>query len=341
MLISMRKGLFFLVFGFFFQESLVLAQGNIFNQVDGFVSDATFYSEKFISPSVDAAIYQSSSSWMNTPKKNEFGKVTLGLHGNYFVVPKKDRFFTVNQSDLSFFQLQNGQSSVEVPTALGGEVDYSFAGDLGGIPLSISAPQGINQEYVLYPFLQGSVALWKGFELVGRYSTKVKLKKGDYQVYGFGLKHNFSQYINFLEKKNIHFAILLANSYENVNLDFITNNAQFISDLGVGTISGRVKTWQFQMSASKEWEKFELVLSSITNISGTRYFISGDGNFNQVLPIQDFLNEQLSKQDATKINAIGELSGRYKINDFYIQSSVAFGKFVNANLSVQYEFNLK
>ncbi|MEY2922932.1 MAG: hypothetical protein RL108_1558, partial [Bacteroidota bacterium] len=37
-------------------------------------------------------------------------------------------------------------------------------------------------------------------------------------------------------------------------------------------------------------------------------------------------------------NGIGEISGRYQFSKFYVQSSIAFGKFVNTNLSVQYEF---
>ena len=307
-------------------------------QVDNLLSDALFYTNKFISPSVDAAIYQSSSSWMNTPRKREFGTFDLGLHGNVFFVPKNNRSFVVSQSDLSFFELPNNQP-VEMPTAFGEDVDYSFTGNLGGIPLSISAPNGVNQEQIVYPFLQGTFALWSGFEVVARYSTKVNLKRGDFQVYGFGLKHNFSQYIDYLEKKDIHLAVLVSRSFENVNFDFIETNVQFLGDIGLNRISGDVSTWQFQINGSKVWNRFELILSSITNVSNVKYSVSGNqSSLSQSLPIQSILNDQLKKQYETKINSVTEISGRYQISDFHIQSSFAFGKFANLNLGVQYQF---
>jgi len=50
------------------------------------------------------------------------------------------------------------------------------------------------------------------------------------------------------------------------------------------------------------------------------------------------LNEKLKDIYKSKVNSIWEIAGRYQFNKFYVQSSVAFGKFVNTNLSVQYEF---
>ena len=40
----------------------------------------------------------------------------------------------------------------------------------------------------------------------------------------------------------------------------------------------------------------------------------------------------------TKTNYLGEVSCRYKINKVFLQSTFAFGKFVNSNFAVQYEF---
>lgn len=333
--ITTHIGLFF----FFIVNTLYSQTSNIFQQADNFVKDASFYSEKFITPSVDAVVYQASTSWMNSPRKSEFGTFTIALQGNVFFVPNKDRSFVVSQSDLSFFKIPNQQNSVEVPTALGGDSDVDFDGDFGGIPLSVSAPNGVNQDQVLHPFLQASFSLWKGFEIIGRYSTKINLKKGDFQIYGIGIKHNFSQYIDYLGANNINLAVLVSNSVEKINLDFIESNTQFLGDIGVGKITGDVKTWQFQLSGSKVWNKFELILSSITNVSDVKYYLSGDqSGFSQLLPIQTILNNELEKQYKTKVNGIGEVSGRYQINKFYIQSTLTFGRFANLNLGVQYEF---
>jgi len=54
--------------------------------------------------------------------------------------------------------------------------------------------------------------------------------------------------------------------------------------------------------------------------------------------LQQVLNKRLEEIYKTKTNFMGEISGRYQISKIYLQSTIAFGKFVNTNLSVQYEF---
>jgi len=313
-----------------------------FDQIGRFLDDATLYSGKYITPATDAAVYQASSGWMTSPKKRKLYDVTLGLYSNVFFVPKRDRSFQINNSDFSFFTIQNTNAenvpSATVPTALGADTNYYLVGQIDSNQIKMAAPNGVNQETVFYPYLQGSIALWKGFEIVGKYSTKVKLKRGDYQVYGFGLKHNFSQYFKSLEKQKINLAALLAFSKENISFDFLDTYTSY-GNLGINRITGKVDTWQFQVSASKEWKKFELMASAITNRSDFKYMLTGErGQIEDVIPVQYILNEKLHEIYKTKFNYIGEISGRYQFSKIYVQSSIGFGKFVNTNLSVQYEF---
>ena len=313
------------------------------SQISLFLNDATFYSDKYITPATDAAVYQSSSGWMNSPKTRKLFAVTLGLHGNTFLVPKRDRSFEINNSDFSFFTIQNANSepisSATVPSTLGNDDHYYLVGQIdNNNQIKLESPKGVNQESIVYPYMQGSISLWKGFEVVGKYSTKVKLKRGEYQVYGFGLKHNFSQYISSLNKHKINLAALFAFSKEDISFDFLDTYTSY-GNLGINRITGKVETCQFQISASKEWKKFELMLSTITNRSDFKYFLTGEkGQIEEVIPVQYILNEKLKDIYKTKFNSIWEISGRYQFNKFYLQSCVAFGKFVNTNLSVQYEF---
>jgi len=313
-----------------------------FEQIGRFLNDATLYSEKYITPATDASVYQASAGWMTSPKKRKLYDVTLGIHNNLFFVPKSDRSFQINSSDFTFFSIQNTNgdavSNAVVPTALGTDTQYYLTGTIDSSPIRIAAPNGVNQETVYYPYIQGSIALWKGFEFVGKYSTKVKLKRGDYQVYGFGLKHNFSQYFKSLEKRKINLAALLAFSKEDISFDFLDTYTSY-GNLGINRISGKVDTWQFQVSASKEWNRFELMASAISNRSDFKYMFTGErGQIEDVIPVQYILNEKLRDIYKTKFNYMGEISGRYQFSKIYVQSTVAFGKFVNANLSVQYEF---
>jgi len=308
-------------------------------EVTNFLNDFTFYSKMYITPATDCAVYQASSGWMTSPKKRELFDVTLSLHGNVFFVPNADRSFEINNSDFSFFTIE-GETSATVPTALGGDSQYYLTGQIDDTQIRFKAPEGVNQETVFYPYLQGSVSLWKGFEVVGKYSSKVKLKKGDYQVYGFGLKHNFSQYFKSFDQSKIHLAALVAYSKEEIGFDFLTTSSTSDVDLGINRITGKVDTWQFQISASKEWKRFELMFGAISNVSDFEYYLSGEKvQAGTGFPVKSILNQKLKEIYTTKINSIGEISGRYRFNKFYIQTSIAFGKFANTNFSVQYEFN--
>ncbi|MFZ4107186.1 DUF6588 family protein, partial [Flavobacterium sp.] len=308
-----------------------------------FLNDATYYSDKFITPATDAAVYQSSAGWMSSPKRRKLFAVTLGVYGNAFLVPKRDQSFQIKNSDFSFFTIQNANgetiSPVTVPTALGDNNTLFLVGQLdANNQIKMQTPIGVNQESIIYPYLQGSISLWKGIELVGKYSSKVKLKQGEYQVYGFGLKHNFSNYVSSLTKNKINIAALFAFSKEDINFDFLDTYTSY-GNLGIDKISGKVQTYQFQISASKEWKKFELMLSSITNKSDFKYFLTGEkGQIEEIIPVQFILNERLKDIYKSKVNSIWEISGRYQFKKFYVQSSVAFGKFVNTNLSLQHEF---
>jgi hypothetical protein len=98
------------------------------------------------------------------------------------------------------------------------------------------------------------------------------------------------------------------------------------------------------MSVSKEWKNFELMFSSIVNYSDFKYEFGGEkGTIDEVITInnqtvREEFNKRLQSIYKNKYIGLVELSGRYQFSKFYVQSSVAFGKFVNTNLSVQYEF---
>ncbi len=77
----------------------------------------------------------------------------------------------------------------------------------------------------------------------------------------------------------------------------------------------------------------------IANTSNFKYKVGGErGEIENVIPLQQILNKKLEEIYKTKTNVMGEISGRYQIKKFYLQPVVAFGKFVNTNFSVQYEF---
>ena len=307
------------------------------------LNDAIFYCDKYITPVSDAAIYQASSGWVTSPKKRKLWEVTLGFNNNVFFVPKADREFEIKNSDFTFFSIYTEPdwtpvSSATVPTALGTNQQYNLNGYIGNDQVFFQTPQGVNAEQVYYSHFTGSVAIWYGTELILKYSPVTKLKSGNYQVFGYGLKHNIDQYFNLLLKNKINMSGLVCFSNENISFGFITPSLSNGPDLGIDEINGLVDTWQFQYNVSKEFKRFEIMAGIIANVSDIKYKFIGDVPPGQAIPFQSVFNEKIKEIYKTKTNYLGEVSCRYKINKVFLQSTFAFGKFVNSNFAVQYEF---
>lgn len=309
--------------------------------INNLLKDAVWYSDLYITPATDAAVYQASSAWIATPQKRKRWDFRINLNTNLFFVPKANRKFTITNSDFSFFKIENGTSAT-VPTTLGNDNQIYLVGSIDDgtnqNEVRLKTPEGLNMETVVYPYLQASLELPKGFELIAKYSGSVQLKKGYYQVYGAGLKYNVSQFLPKMEAHQFYLSAFAGFSKEEISFDFLNAQTQIYGSLGLNQIIGFVNTYQFQMNASKKWKHFELMAGSITNVSDIKYEVGGDaGAISLLFPIQAIVNNRLSEIYKKKTNSIGEISGRYQFGKFYTQATVAFGKFANTNISLQYE----
>lgn len=339
MLISMRKKQFLVLFIgaiFFTFKGNAQSQSEL-EKIGNLLNDALFYSEQYVLPANDAAVYPSSSSWVNSPKKKELWEFTLGLHGNMFFVPKSNRSFEITNSDFQFFEIENAESAT-VPSALGNNERIYLVGELGGEQVRLKTPQGINQETVSNLYLQASIGLPFGTELITRFSPKIKLKKGEYQIYGFGLNHNISQYFKCIEAKNINISSAVMYSKEEMTFDFLNIDTAY-GNLGINQMTRFVDNFHFQLSASKEFKKLEVITSLIANTSSFEYTVSGKkGEIEEAFPVQETVNKLLKRISDNSFNLLGQISARYQIEKIFLQSSFTFGKFANINLGVQYQF---
>ena len=328
--------IFVLFFGF---SNSIQAQTPLqLEQIGYLLEDALLYSKQYLIPATDGAVYQASSAWMNSAKRKKDWQISVGLHGNTFKVPNSDRSFTINNSDFKFLQLE-GATSAEVPTALGNDNSFYLVGDLDGQQVRLKTPKGVNQEFITYPYLDLSFALPSGTELVGRFSTKTDLKRGDYQVYGFGLKHNLSQYFPKLENKKIYISAMSFYSNEDISFDFLDVNTAY-GNLGINNLNGIVDTYHYQLSVSKEISNFEISGSFIVNTSDFNYVVSGEkGEIEKIIPAQYVINQLLDTIQKRKTNYIGEVAMNYSFRDFNFISAFAFGKFINFNAGISYKVN--
>ena len=62
-----------LVVAFFFTQKSKAQTVN--EQIGYLLTDALFYSDQYITPATDAAVYQASSSWMNSAKRKKNGNL--------------------------------------------------------------------------------------------------------------------------------------------------------------------------------------------------------------------------------------------------------------------------
>ncbi|OYQ35461.1 hypothetical protein CHU92_10820 [Flavobacterium cyanobacteriorum] len=321
----------------FLSGGKAVAQMEELQQIGRLIDDAIFFSGKYITPATDAAVYQAASGWVSTPQERKRWDFSLSLHTNIFFVPQSDRSFTVQNSDFRFFSLEQG-TSASVPTALGSDDQVYLTGQLGNNQVRLETPEGIDREAVIYPYLQGTLAIGWGTELVVKYSPEVKLKRSEYQVYGFGIKHNFSRYIESLQHKKIFLSLLAAYSKEDVTFEFFNVNTA-VGTLGIDSLNGLVDTWQLQVNGCKAIGSFEFMGGFIINTSKIKYKVGGErGSIEDIIPLRDVLNNRLKELYKTRTNYIGEASVKYNIGNFSIQSILAFGKFVNTNVSIQYLF---
>lgn len=310
---------------------------DVLQDIGYLINDALFFSKRYISPAAEAATYQSSSGWLCSAKKRPIWDVTLGIHSNFFLVPKKNREFGIKNTDFSFFSIQNATAAT-VPTALGNDNQVYLIGQLGTEQIKLKTPEGINQEIIIYPHLSANISLWYGTEFLIKFAPNTKLKKGDYQVYGVGLKHNLNQHFKWLQNKKINAAGLFCYSSEQISFDFLDSQSS-MGNIGINRLSGFVDTWQTQVNVSKEYKKLELLAGLILNVSNDRYEFSGEkGEIEKIIPLRYILNEKLKEICKTRSFLLGEVSCRYEMSNVYLQTTIAFGKYVNSNVSIQYEF---
>ncbi|OYU80147.1 MAG: hypothetical protein CFE23_10515 [Flavobacterium sp. BFFFF1] len=306
-------------------------------ELNNLIDDAIFFTDKYITPATDAAVYQAASGWISTPKKSNLWDFTAGLYVNSFLVPESDRQFRLSNSDFSFFTIE-GTDSALTPSALGNDAFVTLTGTLNDEPVVVKSPEGVNRETIIYPYIQTALGLWKGTEVIAKFSPQITLKHVNYQVYGVGVKHNLSQYFKGLDAHKFSIAALAAYSKEDITVEFLDVETAY-GNLGFTALNSLIDTWQFQLNAAKEFARLELSAGLILNTSDFQYEIQGEkGAVEAIVPLHSIVNERLREIYKTKSNAIGELSARYQFRRFFLQTSVAFGKFVNSNISLQYKF---
>ena len=310
----------------------------------GFVlDDLLLISNKYVSPAAEAAVYQSTGSWYSSAKSLELYEVDVSLHLNILPVSDAQKSFVVNQSDFGDEGLRiRGAQTVDVPTALGGETSVFYDFTLGGDDYELQTFEGTNQQVFYYPYLQGSIGLWRQTELTLQYVPEVKIDASGYKIFGGAIKHNISQYWlgDNQDSQALQVAVQVAYSLFDSKVFFdgfeitATDSDESVLSL-INTLAVQANTVTLQFIASKRYRKFEIVGAIAVSENQFDYTMIGE-DFKS-LPIIDLLNQSFEALEDTSNLMRGNIGVNYHMHNWYVASNITIGKFLNTNFSVHYK----
>jgi len=246
MLISMHKLVGFL----FLIPTLSFAQ---FEDISTIATDLVLLSQKYVEPIAEASVYQSSGGWYTSAKKKELWDLQISVQGNLLFIPKKSSDFLIEESRLLNLSIQGDATTAYAPTGLGGVTNVVLEGSIDGEVFEFDSPEGLSQSYLPHAQVQMALTMWHGTTLIGRYSPKININSTQYELFGFGLKHNLSQWLMNQNNTSLNLAGLITYSNYSVN-DTFSEIELPIGSLNSINVDGQ--TFSFNILASKGVDNF-------------------------------------------------------------------------------------
>lgn len=308
---------------FFLFSTMALAQ---LEDVSAIAEDLVYLADQYVSPAAEAAVYQSSGGWYTSAKKKELWDLEISLQGNLLFIPNRSKDFTIDESRLQNLSIQGDNANT--PTALGGDNYIVIEGSIGDEAFEFDSPEGINQSYVRHAQLQASLGLWKGTALIGRFSPKIKINKTYYQILGFGVQHNISQWIPSIKETSFDLSGLVTYSFYSVSDTFSAVT------LPIGTLNSVVvdgESFMFNLVASKQIKKFNISSAVGLTSSKFEYTMGGEGEV-----VLKTLNQALSTLNRSQTNFKADIGVDYQFHDFSVNTMLTFGSYTNLILGLNY-----
>lgn len=322
----------------FFISTLAANAQTFFADVEDFLVDMVFISNRYISPAADAAVFQSSSSWHTTARGLDLYEIDASIHINVLPVPTSQKSFRVSNSDFISLTIRDATTAA-VPTALGGDTNVFYDFVLDGDAYELQTFEGAKQPVFYYPYIQASIGLWKETEFTFQYAPEIKIKESGYQTLGAALKHNISQYWEMEPTDNgIEVAVQVAYSLFDSKIFFddfaIKQSNPEPGDAPLAIINSLTvdaHSWTGQLIASKRCNDFELVGSFAVLSNSFDYTMGGEGVF-----FLNVLNEAFTALEDANTLVKGNVGVNYHFNQFYVAAALSLGRFANTNVSVHY-----
>ena len=333
----MKAILFFLALACTFISS---AQSNINEILAAGLEDAEKFTNDYLSPVSEGAIYSISGSWYNTADAKPLGGFEISIIGNMTSYKNKDdkQSFVLNTADYQNLQFVDGSSSKSVSTALGDlEGIMVFVEDDNGLLREeFELPSGLaaeNINFIPSAYLQASVGIIKGTELKARFLPKINTDDVSIGLYGFGIQHDFTKHLP--ADKILPVAISAVIGYTHLDGTYDFTNTSII-DGENQRIETAMDSWVFQAVVSTRLPVINfygglgyLTGNSETDILGT-YIVTGG-------PFQQIYNDPFSV-DQKASGVLANVGAKLKLGFFRIHADYTLGEFNNLSVGLNFGF---
>lgn len=302
-----------------------------FGQLDDvadIAQDLVFLADQYVSPAADASAYQFSSGWYTSAKRKDLWDLEISIQGNLLLIPNRAKSFVFSESALRNLSIKGEQTSASTPTALGGTDIIVLEGTLGVDTFEFDSPQGIDETHVKHAQIQASLGLWNGTSLIGRFSPRIQINKTYYQIVGFGVQHNLSQWFSRTRDSSFNLAGLFSYSFYTVG-DKFTPVSLPIGELSSVIVDGQ--SLMFNVIASKQIDKFNFSAAIGVTSSRFEYEVGGTGDL-----VINTLNQALGALNERKSNFKADIGLDYRLGDFSINSMLTFGSYANLLFGLNY-----
>ncbi len=323
-----------------------------FTQVDqiskfmaGGVNDAEQLFEAYISPYANAIGADLSAGWYNTAKVHKPGGFDITVTANVAIIPESDQSFNLDDLDLTGIYTESIAPTAAGETNAGPTITYYQENPLTGEDVAIASfntPKGSGLRYTPAPMLQASLGLFKGTEVMGRFTPELELgDAGTFSLWGVGLKHDVKQWIPGLKKFPVlHISVMggytSMSSSTGLSMlpEFYNDFASYIEPYNANIYSGQEMAMNFTsytgsilVSANLpvvcfygglgfSTSKAELNLNGLYPIASVEDEVS-DPNFGQVVvkeedALEDPFNMEIKNTDGSTTNPRINVGARLK-----------------------------
>jgi len=319
------------------------AQSNINELLAAGLDDAERFTNSYLSPVSEGAIYSISGSWFNTADAKPLGGFEISVIGNMTSFKNKEdkKSFVLNTAEYDNLQFVDGSPSKTVSSALG---------DINGVRVFVEAeiapgitsreefdlPSGLageNINFVPSGFIQASVGLIKGTELKARFLPKINTDEVSVGLFGVGIQHEFTKHLP--ADKILPVAISGVIGYTSLTGTYDFTNTNIIAGQDQ-RIDAKINTWIFQALVSTKLP--------VINFYGSLGYISGKsetailGTYEvQTGPFQQtYVDPFTINTDASGVTA--NVGTKIKLGFFRLHADYTLAEFNNLSVGLSFGF---